>query len=41
MEDSVDSATPAKSSRAKHKCPYPECGKEVVHLSRHMRNVHG
>ena len=41
MEDSVDSAAPTKTSRAKHKCPYPECEKEVVHLPRHMRNVHG
>ena len=27
-------------SRAKHKCPFPDCSSEVVHLPRHMRAVH-
>ena len=27
-------------SRAKHKCPFTSCNKEVVHLPRHMRQVH-
>lgn len=29
-----------KVGRPKHKCPFPSCSAEVVHLPRHMRQVH-
>ncbi|CAB4043461.1 Neurofilament medium polypeptide, partial [Paramuricea clavata] len=33
--------TGIKRSRAKHNCPFPSCKASVVHLPRHMRQVHG
>ena len=33
--------TGIKRSRAKHSCPFPSCKASVVHLPRHMRQVHG
>ena len=29
-----------KGSRAKHKCPYTSCNACVIHLPRHMKQVH-
>jgi hypothetical protein len=29
-----------KGKRGKHKCPFPSCSSKVVHLPRHMRQVH-
>lgn len=30
-----------KQARRKHKCPYPTCSSVVVHLPRHMKQMHG
>lgn len=29
-----------KNARTKHKCPFPSCSAEVIHLPRHMRQRH-
>ena len=43
--DAVDGGnggkTGGKGRRAKHKCPYTACNASVIHLPRHMKQVHG
>ena len=29
-----------QNARTKHKCPFPSCSAEVIHLPRHMRQRH-
>ena len=40
MVDVVPKDMSASKSRAKHKCPFPDCSSEVIHLPRHMRKIH-
>ena len=39
MEGTTDKK--AHVSRSKHKCQFPDCKSDVVHLPRHMKCVHG
>ena len=39
MEGTTDKK--AHVSRSKHKCPFPDCKSDVVHLPRHMKCAHG
>ncbi|CAB4002290.1 Hypothetical predicted protein [Paramuricea clavata] len=36
----AESEKKEKGHRGKHKCPFPSCSAEVIHLPRHMRQVH-
>ena len=40
MEE-TSTAESTKQPRQKHECPFPSCNAKVIHLPRHMRQVHG
>ena len=33
-------AETSEQTRQKHECPFPSCNAKVVHLPRHMRQMH-
>jgi hypothetical protein len=40
VENGAECDRKGKGKRGKHKCPFPSCSAKVVHLPRHMRQVH-
>ena len=40
VENGAECDRKGKGKRGKHICPFPSCSAKVVHLPRHMRQVH-
>ena len=38
--NATNNSKSSKTKRVKHRCPYPTCSSNVIHLPRHMKQVH-